>query len=87
LDDEIKQLETAINKKNQDIAAVQHVALKNRFINAVQKMQADLQTKLAQREQLLADHRAQKERAAEDGLQDGEEEDGEDLFDEPMEDA
>ena len=28
LDDEIKQLETAINKKNQDIAAVQHVALK-----------------------------------------------------------
>ena len=51
-------------------------------------MQADLQTKLAQREQLLADHRAQKERAAaEDGLQEGEEEDGEDLFDEPMEDA
>ena len=32
LDDEIKQLETAINKKNQDIAAVQHVALKVPFI-------------------------------------------------------
>jgi len=31
LDDEIKQLETAINKKNQDIAAVQHVALKVTF--------------------------------------------------------
>ena len=31
LDDEIKQLETAINKKNQDIAAVQHVALKVPF--------------------------------------------------------
>ena len=52
-------------------------------------MQADLQTKLAQREQLLADHRAQKERVAatEDGLQEGEEEDGEELFDEPIEDA
>lgn len=49
-------------------------------------MQADLQTKLAQREQLLADHRAQKERAAAED-EDGEEEDGEDLFDEPIEDA
>lgn len=34
----------------------------NRFINAVAKMQADLDIKLALREQLLAEHRATRER-------------------------
>lgn len=107
LDDEIKQLENAIAKKNADIAKVTNNALKvccspyttmkltsfqNRFITAVAKMNMDLEGKVAQREQLLAEHRAQKEREAQEeaGEESDEEEDvgvpgGADVFfGEPM---
>ncbi|KAG8822942.1 hypothetical protein FRC19_004936 [Serendipita sp. 401] len=86
--DEIKQLQAAIMKKNEDIAKVTNNALKNRFINAVAKMSADLEGKLVLREQMLAEHRAQREREAqEEGEEIEEEEDGgggDEFFNETM---
>ncbi|CCA69770.1 related to TAF7-TFIID subunit (TBP-associated factor), 67 kD [Serendipita indica DSM 11827] len=86
VDDEIRQLETAIAKKNEDIAKVTNVALKTRFINAVAKMTADLEGKLALREQIMAEHRAQRERdAMEEGADSSDEgEEGEEFYGEPM---
>ncbi|PVF98806.1 hypothetical protein CPB86DRAFT_784446 [Serendipita vermifera] len=85
--DEIRHLEAAIAKKNEDIAKVTNVALKNRFMTAVAKMTADLEGKLAHRERLLAEHRAQKEKEeVEDGdeSEDDGEAGGEELFGDPM---
>jgi hypothetical protein len=56
-------------------------------MTAVAKMSADLEGKLAQRERLLAEHRAQKEK---EEVEDGDESDdegeagGEELFGDPM---
>lgn len=62
------------------------MALKTRFINAVAKMTADLEGKLALREQIMAEHRAQRERdAMEEGADSSDEgEEGEEFYGEPM---
>ncbi|KAF8308114.1 hypothetical protein DL93DRAFT_2087391 [Clavulina sp. PMI_390] len=52
LNEEIRDLEAAVEKKISEIATVQNVLIKRRFEDALKKLQADLDSRLLQRQQM-----------------------------------
>ncbi|KAJ1310354.1 hypothetical protein OPQ81_007092 [Rhizoctonia solani] len=54
LNEEIRDLEAAVAKKEQDIAGTQNILIKRRFEDALKKLKADLEAKVAQRAGLLS---------------------------------
>ncbi|KAF8798161.1 hypothetical protein BYT27DRAFT_7228749 [Phlegmacium glaucopus] len=94
LSEEIRDLEAAVAKKGNEIASSGNPLIRKRFEDALKKLTADLEMKLAQRDELKEKQRLKKEGitidAAEDidfdnAGRDGDIEDDEDLFgDGPM---
>ncbi|KAF7793165.1 hypothetical protein EIP86_004274 [Pleurotus ostreatoroseus] len=94
LNEEIRDLEAAVAKKGMEIASSANPLIRRRFEEALRKLQADLDTKRAQRDELKEKRRLQKEGKAPDGGDDGDDEDegeddnalqGDDLFGESQE--
>ncbi|KZT68148.1 hypothetical protein DAEQUDRAFT_728183 [Daedalea quercina L-15889] len=92
LNEEIRDLEAAVAKKGSEIASSANPLIKRRFEDALKKLQADLDMKLAQRDEMKEKQRMRKEgivleEGDTDGVNEGDGEDGEeqdDLFgDEP----
>ncbi|QRV86187.1 transcription initiation factor TFIID subunit 7 [Ceratobasidium sp. AG-Ba] len=54
LNEEIRDLEAAVAKKEQDIAGTQNILIKRRFEDALKKLRTDLEAKVAQRAGLLS---------------------------------
>ncbi|GAB1517563.1 hypothetical protein RhiTH_000612 [Rhizoctonia solani] len=54
LNEEIRDLEAAVAKKEQDISGTQNILIKRRFEDALKKLKADLEAKVAQRAGLLS---------------------------------
>ncbi|KAI0079872.1 hypothetical protein K474DRAFT_1689533 [Panus rudis PR-1116 ss-1] len=61
LNEEIRDLEAAVAKKNNEIASSANPLIKRRFEDALKKLQADLDMKKAQREEMKEKQRLQKE--------------------------
>ncbi|TFY56903.1 hypothetical protein EVJ58_g7353 [Rhodofomes roseus] len=80
LNEEIRDLEAAVAKKGSEIASSANPLIKRRFEDALRKLQADLDMKLAQRDELKEKQRMRKEGVVpEEGDTDGIiEKDGED---------
>ncbi|TFK83504.1 hypothetical protein K466DRAFT_665789 [Polyporus arcularius HHB13444] len=83
LNEEIRDLEAAVYKKQTEIASSANPLIKRRFEDALKKLQADLDTKMAQRDEMKEQSRLRKEGitpggAAAEGNDSGAEED--DLF-------
>ncbi|KAH9934714.1 TAFII55 protein conserved region-domain-containing protein [Fomitopsis serialis] len=92
LNEEIRDLEAAVAKKGSEISSSANPLIKRRFEDALKKLQADLDMKLAQRDELKEKQRLRKEgimpeEGDTDGVNEGDAEDEEeedDLFgDEP----
>ncbi|KAK2466795.1 hypothetical protein APHAL10511_001053 [Amanita phalloides] len=74
LNEEIRDLEAAVAKKNNEIASSANPLIKRRFEDALKKLTADLEMKIAQRDELKEKQRLQKEGVigeADDTDQDG----------------
>ncbi|KAJ3545015.1 hypothetical protein NM688_g5679 [Phlebia brevispora] len=95
LNEEIRDLEAAVAKKNAEIASSANPLIRRRFEDALRKLQADLDTKRAQRDEMKEKRRLQKEgkstadvgSEADDEDEDGDDGDnvqGSDLFGEPQ---
>ncbi|KAJ7097740.1 TAFII55 protein conserved region-domain-containing protein [Mycena belliarum] len=88
LNEEIRDLEAAVAKKGNEIANSANLLIKKRFEDALKKLTADLEMKLAQRDELKERQRMQKEGISEldipeEEVNEGEpagEGDGDDLF-------
>ncbi|KAL0069791.1 hypothetical protein AAF712_003061 [Marasmius tenuissimus] len=93
LNEEIRDLEAAVAKKNSEIASSANPLIRKRFEDALKKLTADLEMKLVQRDELTEQQRMKKEgisldrdpdsdsEAAEDGgAQEGRPIEDEDLF-------
>ncbi|PSR75389.1 hypothetical protein PHLCEN_2v9147 [Hermanssonia centrifuga] len=61
LNEEIRDLEAAVGKKNSEIASSANPLIRRRFEDALRKLQADLDMKLAQRDELKEKRRLEKE--------------------------
>ncbi|EJD03204.1 uncharacterized protein FOMMEDRAFT_20372 [Fomitiporia mediterranea MF3/22] len=61
LNEEIRDLEAAVAKKNAEIASSANPIIKRRFEDALRKLQADLDSKLLQRDELYEQQRMRKE--------------------------
>ncbi|RPD66116.1 hypothetical protein L226DRAFT_530241 [Lentinus tigrinus ALCF2SS1-7] len=61
LNEEIRDLEAAVNKKQTEIASSANPLIKRRFEDALKKLQADLDTKMAQRDEMKEQSRLRKE--------------------------
>lgn len=61
LNEEIRDLEAAVAKKGHEIASSANPLIKRRFEDALKKLQADLEMKLAQRDELNEQQRMRKE--------------------------
>ncbi|EJF65842.1 hypothetical protein DICSQDRAFT_132040 [Dichomitus squalens LYAD-421 SS1] len=61
LNEEIRDLEAAVNKKRNEIASSGNPLIKRRFEDALKKLQADLDTKMAQRDEMKEKSRLRKE--------------------------
>lgn len=78
LNEEIRDLEAAVAKKGNEIASSANPLIKRRFEDALKKLQADLDTKLVQREEIKEQQRMKKEGIiAEEDTEGGNEADGE----------
>ncbi|KDQ17995.1 hypothetical protein BOTBODRAFT_29311 [Botryobasidium botryosum FD-172 SS1] len=64
LNEEIRDLEAAVEKKSAEIAGAFNPLIKKRFEDALKKLKADLEGRLAQREQLTERKRAEAEKRA-----------------------
>ncbi|KAH9901365.1 TAFII55 protein conserved region-domain-containing protein [Cubamyces lactineus] len=89
LNEEIHDLEAAVAKKRTEIASSANPLIKRRFEDALKKLQADLDMKMAQRDEMKEQQRLRKEGIAAGGAvggahdaddEDGVEEDEDDLF-------
>ncbi|KAF8623482.1 hypothetical protein AX15_006265 [Amanita polypyramis BW_CC] len=86
LSEEIRDLEAAVAKKNHEIASSANPLIRKRFEDALKKLTADLEMKIAQRDELKEKQRLQKEGVpigeADDTDQDGpiNDEAGDNLF-------
>ncbi|KAI0374871.1 hypothetical protein BV20DRAFT_961077 [Pilatotrama ljubarskyi] len=89
LNEEIHDLEAAVAKKRTEIASSANPLIKRRFEDALKKLQADLDMKMAQRDEMKEQQRLRKEGIASGGAaggghdaddEDGGEEDEDDLF-------
>ncbi|KAI0748104.1 TAFII55 protein conserved region-domain-containing protein [Daedaleopsis nitida] len=60
LNEEIHDLEAAVNKKRGEIASSANPLIKRRFEDALKKLQADLDTKMAQRDEMKENARLRK---------------------------
>ncbi|KAI0345369.1 hypothetical protein BDW22DRAFT_1418609 [Trametopsis cervina] len=61
LNEEIRDLEAAVAKKNHEVASSANPLIRRRFEDALRKLQADLDTKLAQRDEMKEKRRLEKE--------------------------
>ncbi|PIL23980.1 hypothetical protein GSI_13731 [Ganoderma sinense ZZ0214-1] len=61
LNEEIRDLEAAVNKKQTEIASSGNPLIKRRFEDALKKLQADLDTKMAQRDEMKEKSRLRKQ--------------------------
>ncbi|KAI1795896.1 TAFII55 protein conserved region-domain-containing protein [Ganoderma leucocontextum] len=61
LNEEIRDLEAAVNKKQTEIASSANPLIKRRFEDALKKLQADLDTKMAQRDEMKEKSRLRKQ--------------------------
>ncbi|KAI0721110.1 TAFII55 protein conserved region-domain-containing protein [Cerioporus squamosus] len=61
LNEEIRDLEAAVYKKQTEIASSANPLIKRRFEDALKKLQADLDTKMAQRDEMKEQSRLRKE--------------------------
>ncbi|KAI0819120.1 TAFII55 protein conserved region-domain-containing protein [Irpex lacteus] len=61
LNEEIRDLEAAVMKKNHEIASSANPLIRRRFEDALRKLQADLDTKLAQRDEMKEKRRLEME--------------------------
>ncbi|CAL1704593.1 unnamed protein product [Somion occarium] len=75
LNEEIRDLEAAVAKKGNEIASSANPLIRRRFEDAMKKLQADLEMKLAQREQMY-EQRSPQEGDIEDGDTEGGVEEG-----------
>ena len=89
LNEEIHDLEAAVAKKRTEIASSANPLIKRRFEDALKKLQADLDMKMAQRDEMKEQQRLRKEGIASGGAaggangaddEDAGEEDEDDLF-------
>ncbi|KAJ6623501.1 TAFII55 protein conserved region-domain-containing protein [Mycena sp. CBHHK59/15] len=76
LNEEIRDLEAAVAKKGNEIASSANLLIKKRFEDALKKLTADLEMKLAQRDELKERQRMMKEGIMDDNA-DGEANEGE----------
>ncbi|PFH54212.1 hypothetical protein AMATHDRAFT_72727 [Amanita thiersii Skay4041] len=74
LNEEIRDLEAAVAKKNHEIASSANPLIKKRFEDALRKLAADLEMKLAQRDELKEKQRLQKEGGSLDAIDDSDQE-------------
>jgi len=69
LNEEIRDLEAAVNKKSMEIERSLNPLIRRRFEEALRKLRTDLDLKIMQRSQLEEDHRMRKEAAAEEAAE------------------
>ncbi|KAF4603806.1 hypothetical protein EYR40_000977 [Pleurotus pulmonarius] len=67
LNEEIRDLEAAVAKKNHEIASSANPLIKKRFEDALKKLSGDLEMKLVQREEMKEKQRLRKDGASTDG--------------------
>ncbi|KZT28432.1 hypothetical protein NEOLEDRAFT_1129204 [Neolentinus lepideus HHB14362 ss-1] len=65
LNEEIRDLEAAVNKKEGEVASTANPLIRRRFEDALKKLKADLAMKVAQREEMKEKQRVAKEGASE----------------------
>ncbi|EPQ58340.1 hypothetical protein GLOTRDRAFT_110145 [Gloeophyllum trabeum ATCC 11539] len=85
LNEEIRDLEAAVNKKEGEVASSANPLIRRRFEDALKKLKADLAMKVAQREEMKEKQRVAKEGGASEAVDtDGDsgpnDEDADDLF-------
>ncbi|KIK59841.1 hypothetical protein GYMLUDRAFT_44312 [Collybiopsis luxurians FD-317 M1] len=76
LNEEIRDLEAAVKKKESEIASSANPLIRKRFEDALKKLTSDLEMKLAQRDELQELQRLQKEGIVSNGDRDSESEGG-----------
>ncbi|KDQ60996.1 hypothetical protein JAAARDRAFT_31995 [Jaapia argillacea MUCL 33604] len=67
LNEEIRDLEAAVGKKESEVASSANPLIRRRFEDALKKLRADLEMKMAQREEMKEKQRLQKEGVASEG--------------------
>ncbi|TFK30133.1 hypothetical protein FA15DRAFT_199811 [Coprinopsis marcescibilis] len=91
LNEEIRDLQAAVAKKQTEIARMPNPMIRKRFEDAMKKLSTDLELKMAQRDELREKQRRKKQgegqqgEADRDGHQGGEDEDEDDLFGDELE--
>ncbi|KAI8998653.1 TAFII55 protein conserved region-domain-containing protein [Trametes punicea] len=86
LNEEIQDLEAAVSKKRTEIASSANPLIKRRFEDALKKLQADLDMKLAQRDEMKEQQRLRKEGGSGEAAGGGHDADDEDAGDEEEDD-